>query len=224
VACEISSEALLGEDLSSLEVGKLRVSARSPLPAWDTSGSIGHQALQRLKTQNGAGAVAAAGDRLRNLVPHTRALPSAHFRRARGRQQSRLIAASLIWLPLCPPRSISAATGQCGLRHLRPGTPELFKRLEKLSRAELKGDAGAVKITEAVFEPWRYEDPAETCCGHPEDRRSALGLADLNGPITCTVVGDRLPSFAFPLFACVRSANGLKTLAVRGVRHEIAVA
>jgi hypothetical protein len=105
------------------------------------------------------------------------------------------------------------------------GHQNFLERLEKLGRAETKGNMGALKISEALFEPWRYEDLAETFRWDPEeDRRYALGFADPSGQKIRTVAGaNRLAAVGFPVFACAPSAKGLKTLAVRRTRREIAV-
>jgi hypothetical protein len=66
---------------------------------------------------------------------------------------------------------------------------------------------------------------AETFRWDPEeDRRYALGFADPSGQKIRTVAGaNRLAAIGFGVFACAPSANGLKTLAVRRARREIAV-
>jgi hypothetical protein len=105
------------------------------------------------------------------------------------------------------------------------GHQNFLKRLEKLGRAKPKGNEGALKIAEALFERWRYEDLAETFRWDiEEDRRYALGFADPSGQKIRTVAGaNRLAAIGFPVFVCAPSGNGLKTVAVRRARREIAV-
>jgi hypothetical protein len=105
------------------------------------------------------------------------------------------------------------------------GHQSFLERLEKLGRAELKANEGALKIAQAVFETWRYEDLAETFRWDPEeDRRYALGFADPSGQKIRTVAGaNRLAAIGFSVFACAPSSGGLQTLAVRRARRAVAV-
>lgn len=105
------------------------------------------------------------------------------------------------------------------------GHQNFLERLERLGRAQPEANEGALKIAQALFEPWRYADIAETFRWDPEeDRRYALGFADPSGKKIRTVAGaNRLATIAFPMFACTPSAHGLQTLAVRRARREIAV-
>ena len=105
------------------------------------------------------------------------------------------------------------------------GHQNFLERLEKLGRTRPKGNEGALKIAEAVFQPWRYTDLAETFRWDPdEDRRYALGFADPSGQKIRTVAGaNRLAAIGLPLFTCAPSAKGLQTLAVRRSWREIAI-
>lgn len=107
------------------------------------------------------------------------------------------------------------ATALCAI--FGQGHQNFLERLRQLAHDRPARNDGSVKIAEALFEDWRYEDLAATFRWDPqEDRRYALGFADPSGQKIRTVAGaNRLAVIGLPLFAAVPTGRGVKTVGVQ---------